>query len=113
MSQQNQQNEPGIIIGFLIVIIFWGLIGSGMFMGALKEGPSIAHAIMGLAFAWIGLSIFLANRLAKHSWYFRLWIFLAKVSGSPIHDPIILGPIGFILASFGFIYTLWNLILLS
>lgn len=113
MSQQDQQNKPGTIIGFFIVIIFWTLIGSGIFMGALNDGPSIAHAIIGLAFAWIGLSIFLANRLAKHSWYFRLWIFLAKVSESPIHDPKILGPIGLILASFGFIYTLWNLIAIS
>ena len=106
----SQQNEPGTIIGLVIVLIFWALIGSGFFLGAFEDGPSTAHAIMGLAFAWIGLSILLANRFATRSWYFRLWILLAKESGNPVRDPIILVPIGFVLASFGFIYALWNLI---
>ena len=110
MSLQNQQNKPGIIIGLLIVVIFWALIGAAIIMGAFKDGPSIAHVIVGLAFVWIGLSSFLANRFAKHSWYFRLLIFMAKTTGRPIRDPIILSPIGVILASFGFVYALWNLI---
>ena len=105
------QSRPGLLLGCLVVVVYWLLLGISFALDPFaQEGPCIAHAWAGFANAWAGLSIAMANRWAHHSWYFRLWVSLAKRDGRVAHEPRVLVFLGGLLALGFLLFGLWNLI---
>ena len=106
----DKQNRPGILIGILILTVYWGLLVAGFELGALEvSGGRQGKIFMVYAHIWIGLSLICATRLSHMSWFFRLWIDLSLMMRGVVRGPKLLAPIGLgiLIASLFAAYRIW------